>query len=217
MKKIMLFFIISFCFIDCFALSYGGCEYSVVSRMKSIVKNINISYDYSIIDNEPKFSVTINNITPDIYFFDTVTNKNYYYGDTNNGEITIYNYNNGGTYKFYSNNSSCYGLSLGNKYYKFPQYNIYYTDPLCADIPNYSLCQKWTSVNYSREEFEEMVIEYKTVYEDVEEVPDIEYEKTFIDKLVELYINYYYYFLGGIIITLTPIIIVSSRKNRFKL
>lgn len=217
MKKLILFLIISFSFINSFALTYGGCDYSTVSRMKSIVSNINISYDYSIINNEAYFNVTINNLTDDIYFYDTVTRRNYYYSDTNNGEITIYNYTNSGSYKFYSNNSSCLNVSLGNKYYKFPEYNYYYGDPLCSNIPNYSLCQKWGNVSYSRAEFEQMVNEYKNTKEEVEEEIVIEYEKTIIDKIVELYINYYYYFFGSIILILTPIIIVSNRKNRFKL
>ena len=30
------------------ALTYGGCEYSKISRLKSIVSNINLSYDEHI-------------------------------------------------------------------------------------------------------------------------------------------------------------------------
>ena len=36
---------------DIQALTYGGCEYSVVSRLKSLVSNVNVSYDYYIKDN----------------------------------------------------------------------------------------------------------------------------------------------------------------------
>ena len=216
MKKLILFLIISFSFINSFALTYGGCEYSTVSRMKSIVSNINISYDYKIVDNRAYFNVTLNNLTNDIYFYDTATRKKYYYKDTNNGEITLYNYIDSGSFKFYSNNVSCYNLSLGTKYYKFPSYNVYYSDPLCAEIPSYSLCQKWASVNYSRDEFEHLVMEYKNGKNTEEEVI-VEYEKTLIDKIVELYIKYYYYFLGAIILIFVPIIIVNDRKNRFKL
>lgn len=215
MKKLILFLIISFSFINSFALTYGGCDYSVVARMKSIVSNINISYDYKFINNEVYFDVTINNLTNDVYFYDTVTRKNYYYSNTNNGEITLYNYTDSGGYKFYSNNSACKDISLGVKYYNFPEYNYYYSDPLCLDAPNFSLCQKWINVNYSRNEFELMLMEYKNKNE-VEEIT-IEYEKTIIDKIVDIYIEYYYYFLGGIILILTPIIIVSNKKNRFKL
>ena len=216
MKKIILFLLIAFSFITCSALTYGGCDYSEVVRMKSIVSNINISYDYKIIDDEVYFDVTINNLTDDIYFFDTTNRKYYYYTDSNNGEMVIYNYTESGGYKFYSNNTSCYGISLGNKYYNFPEYNIYYNDPLCSDIPNYSLCQKWKHINISRDEFEEMIKEYKNVEIEDEEIT-MEYQKSPVDKMIEFYINYYYYFFGGIIVILTPIIIIKNKKNRFDL
>ena len=219
MKKIILMLILSFSFINSSALTYGGCEYSTVSRMKSIVSNINLSYDYEIINNEANFSVTLNNLTEDIYIYDDVTGKNYYYSDTNNGEITIYDYKSGsGSYKFYSNNSSCRGISLGTKYYNLPKYNKFFNSALCSDIPNYSLCQKWASIDYSQEEFEKLVSEYKTKSTDsIEKIENIEYEKTLGDIITEWYINYYYYLLGGIIVICSIIIFVSNRKNKFKL
>ena len=217
MKKVILFLIIGFVFINCSALNYGGCDYSVVSRMKSIVSNINMVYDYKIINNEVYFSVTLTNLTDDIYFYDSQKQRNYYYSDTNNGEITIYDYITSGSYKFYSNNASCKGINLGSKFYKFPEYNVFYTDSLCSDIPNYSLCQKWVNVNYSRSEFEYKVLEYKNSKQKIEDEIYIEYEKNIIDKIVEIYVKYYYYFLGSIIILLILIIIISDKKNKFKL
>ena len=220
MRKIILFLLVSFTFINTSALTYGGCEYSAVSRMKSIVKNINISYDYSIINNEVSFSVTLNNLTPDIYFYDNTTKKNYYYSDTNNGEITIYNYRNGvsGSYKFYSNNPSCLKVSLGTKYYNLPVYNRFYGSSMCADIQNYSLCQKWANIKYTNYEFEKLIEEYKSQKEQIEnEKPIVEYEKNIIDKIIDLYIKYYYYFFGVLIIVCSTIIFVYNKKNNFKL
>lgn len=220
MKKIILFLIVSFSFLPLSnALTYGGCDYSAVSRMKSIVTNINLSYDYKIIDNEAYFDVKLNNLTEDIYFYDTATEKKYYYSDTIDGEIAIINYKiNSGSYKFYSNLNECPGVFLGTKYYKFPDYNKYYADPLCDDIPNYSLCQKWGYVNYSREEFEQKVFEYKDSKPiNSEKEITVEYQKTFIDVIIGIYIKYYYYFLGGIILICGVVIIVNNKKNRFDL
>ena len=217
MKKI-LFLLICLFGSSVSVLSYGTCDYFEISRMKSLVTNINLSYDYKIIDNEVYFDVTLNNLTNDIYFYDTVTQKNYYYSDTINGEITITNYKtNSGSYKFYSNASGCYGNSLGTKYYEFPVYNKYYNDPLCQDIPNYSLCQKWGYVSYSYDEFEKMVNEYKTVIPDEEEKNVVEHKKTFLEKLVDIYIDYYYYFLGGLILLCSVVIVINNKKNSFKL
>lgn len=219
MKKIILMFFVSFLFLNVKALSYKGCDYSTVARMKSIVSNINLSYDYKIENNEAIFTVTINNLTDDIYFYDYVTKREYYYSDSNNGEVSISGYTNeSGSFKFYSNNSNCKNITLGTKYYKFPSYNRYYQDELCKDIPNYSLCQKWVKVNYSRSEFEELVSEYKKKPEEIIKPEEkIEYKKTIFDKIVELYIKYYNYILGGIIVICLPIIIIYNKKNKFDL
>ncbi len=219
MKKIILFLLISMFTFSASALTYGGCNYSDVSRMKSIVTNINLSYDYKIINNEAYFDVTLSNLTEDIYFYDTITQKNYYYSDTNNGEIIISNYKpTSGSYKFYSAKNACYGISLGTKYYNFPVYNKYYSDPLCKDIPNYSLCQKWGYVNYSQDEFEKMISDYKDSKPiESDNNINVEYKKTFIEKLIDVYINYYYYFLGFLILVCSIIIIVNNKKNQFKL
>lgn len=218
MKKIILFFLSIFLFINSSALTYGGCDYSTVSRMKSIVSNINISYDYKMVNNEVSFSVTLNNLTNDIYFYDTNTHKTYYYSNTNNGELTINNYSGySGNYKFYSNNNNCRGISLGTKYYSFPSYNKYYNHSFCLDVPNYSLCQKWANVNYSQEEFEKMILDYMNKEGEVEEEIIIEYEKTFLDEIVEFYVKYYYIILGILILVCTTIIIIYNKKNRFNL
>lgn len=218
MKKLILFIFVSFMFISSSALTYGGCDYTTVARMKSIVNNINISYDYTYVNNQVSFSVTLNNLTNDIYFKDTNGGKVYYYSDTNNGELTINNYSGySGSYKFYSNNSNCPGISLGTKYYSFPSYNKYYNHPLCADIPNYSLCQKWVNVSYSTDKFEQLILEYLNSEEEEEEQIIIEYEKTFLDEIIDFYVKYYYIILGVLILVCTSVIVVYNKKNRFNL
>lgn len=221
MKKKMLLLIITILFIkiDISALTYGGCDYSSISRLRSLISNVNISYDYKFVDNLVYFDVTLNNIPPNVYFIDSNTNIKYTYYNTQDGEITIYNYNGySGNYKFYSALDACYGISLGTKYYKFPKYNYYHNDPLCKDIPNYSLCKKWANVTYSHDEFEQLIIKYKEKTEDNSDIEDnVRYKKNPLDVLVDLYINYYYYYLGSIIIICLIIIIVKRRKERFKL
>ena len=219
MKKIVFLCILSFLIFDIQALNYGGCDYSTVSRMKSIIKNINISYDYDIIENEANFHITINNLTDDIYFEDSVSGKNYYYKDTIDGEITFYNYKvNSGNFSFYSNKKECYGLSLGKKYYSLPSYNKFFSHALCSDIHDYKLCKKWGYFNYSEDEFIKLVSEYKekNVIEEHQK-EEFVYQKTLFDKIAEFYINNYYYLLGGVIIICVTLIFINNRKNRFKL
>lgn len=202
------------------ALTYGGCEYSEISRLKSLVTNINISYDYNIRDNKAYFNITLNNIVPGMYFEDSQTGNIYNYNNTTDGEITLYNYTNtSGHFKFYSESGSCKGIKLGNKYYNLPIYNKYYTDPLCIQNSNYSLCQKWADVTYSYDEFEELINKYNSKSEINEDENQIQavYEKTFLDMLVKFYTQYYYFILIGIIVVCVTIMIISKRKNRFNL
>jgi len=101
------------------AITYGGCDSSTISRLKSLVTNINVTYNYHISDNRVYFDVTLTNITPGMYFWDEITNQTYTYNDTVDGEITLYNYDNqSGSYKFYSQVNGCEGVVLGTKYYK---------------------------------------------------------------------------------------------------
>lgn len=219
MKKILFLILLNVIFMTPKALTYGNCSASDVSRMRKIVSNINISYDYVMFEGEPVFSVTINNLTNDIYFYDMSTKQKYYYWQTNAGEITIYNYKiSSGTYRFYSNDSRCPNINLGSKYYSFPDYNKYYSDPLCQDASDLNLCQKWVDVNYTRMEFESAVEEYKqSKIQQEEEQLQEDKEKSFSDYFIELYIKYYYYFYGALIVVCLTIMIITDRKNRFKL
>lgn len=219
MRKILFLIITIFIFsIDVKALGYGGCDYSIVSRMKSLVNNVNISYDYNVTNDQAYFNVTLNNITPEMYFVDSLTKKTYTYSDTQNGEITIYNYSGtSSNYKFYSALRECTGIKLGTKYYSFPIYNAYYNSDLCSDIPDFSLCQRWVNKDYSYSQFQKLVNDYKDSLVVDEEEDIVEYKKTFIDIIVEWYVNYYYYLLPLIIIVCGTVIFVNRRKNRFKL
>ena len=196
-KKFFIFLLILLP-INVLGLKYGGCDYSVVSRMQSIVTNINVSYDYHITNDVVYFDVTLNNLTPDVYFYDTISKKEYYYKDTNNGEIIIRNYTNygsSGVYKFYSNINDCYKISVGTRYYKIPNYNPYYND-----------------------EFKSKIEKYKTKEKPEEnKIDEVKYEKGIIDYIVSFYIKYYYIILIFIIIVFSAIILIKRKKDKFKL
>lgn len=221
MKKKILLILVSFLFIGAVsALSYGGCGYSVVSRLKSVVSNVNITYDYHIENNIVYFDINITNITPDIYFYDPITDKNYYYSDTNNGEINIYNYKktrDTSFYRFLSANPQCYGLKLGTKYYKLPSYNVYYNSELCSGIEDQSICKKWVNINYTYDEFKKKVEQSKVKEESEDSNVDVLYKKGILDYIVSFYIEYYYIILIGIIIIFGLIIIINRKKDKFKL
>ena len=200
------------------SLTYGGCEYSQISRLKSYISNINISYDYYMVNNVPYFNVTINNMVPGIYFVDSVTDKKYEYSNSNNGEIIIRDYRNSkGSYKFYSALPNCYGIKLTNKYYSFPNYNKYYESEICKLNKNHSLCQKWVKITYSYDELETKINKYNEKKEETEmqEEPIVIYEKTMLDSFVEFYVKYYYIILLAIIIGCVAAMVINRRKNKF--
>lgn len=215
-KKIMLSIILFAFATNVNAISYKGCESSEISKQKSFVSNVNISYDYYMSDGYPIFSVTLNNITQDMYFVDLNTRIEYHFESTNNGEITISGYRSGdsGRYKFYSEN--CGNITLGFKYYKFPDYNYYYSDPLCEGM-NLNICNKWGKVNYSRSEFEEIINKYKNSDTAIDDGKGTSYEKSIIDVIVEFYIKYYFYILMSIIVFSLIIIYVKRRRDSFNL
>lgn len=216
MKKILFIFLMFLTLTNIKALNYRGCDSSEIARMKAFINNINISYDY-VMNDSPVFIITLNNIQSDIYFTDSLTNNEYRYQDTNNGEISIGGYSSGitGKFKFYSANSECYGINLGSKYYKTPGYNPYYNDQLCNGL-NIQLCEKWININYSRDEFESLIYEYKN-RDSKKEEESIEYNESIMEKIINFYVKYYIYILLFIIITSVTIIIIKRKKDRFDL
>lgn len=204
--------------ISCLCLTYDGCDSSTISRNKSLISNINVYYDYYMDGSNPKFSVTLTNIPNNVHFRDTLTDKIYYSSDADQGEITITDYiGNSGSYKFYYHDNKCDNIYVGVKYYNFPSYNKYYSDELCKGYEYLNLCKKWAKINYNYDEFKKKINEYKNSTSDIKDDIIVEYEKSFFDKLIDIYAKYYYYFLLGIIFFCTIIFIVYKRKNKFDL
>ncbi len=197
------------------ALSYGGCDYSEIAKLKSYVSNVNLSYDYRIIDNKAYFDITVSNMVPQLYFVDSVTKQNYM--GFEGTDITVRDVTNtSGRLTFYSALENCMGIKIGSKYYNLPTYNFYYLDPLCEENRDFALCKKWAEVNYSYDDFEKLINEYNSSTDEV--IPDdeilVEYETTIVDKIVSFYTKYYYIILIGIIVVCVTIMIISKRKNR---
>lgn len=224
MKKNILFILFIVLFMgfkfEVKSLSYGGCEYSQISRLKSIVSNINITHDYYIQNNQAYFNITLSNLVPEIYFIDSKNKVKYTYANSQNGQITIYNQTDTQvSYKFYSNLNMCPGVKLSTKYYNLPIYNLYYNSDLCKGIENYNLCKKWTKNNYSYDEFKEVVDKYKQQKEKVtiEDEIKVTYEKTLLNYFIDFYVKYYYLLLIGIIVICFIIMYINRKKNKFDL
>lgn len=216
-KKIIIILFIMFIFkTNALALKYGGCEYSDVSRMKRLVNNINVTYNYRIVNNIAYFDVTLTNITDEMYIVDNITYNVYYNNGT--GEITIPNFTSKSvTFSIYSNRSDCRSLFLGSKYAQFPIYNKYHTSDMCKNISDFSYCKKWVPKAYTEAEIKKAIDDYynKPVPED-EPIKYIE-KKTLLDKLIEIYVKYYIIILASIILVCLALIEIIRKKKRFKL
>ena len=214
-KKIIFTVIILLSFIKVSALSYAGCDFSDVSRMKQIVSNINVSYNYRIVNDEAYFDVIVSNLTNEIYVTDNYYKNNFY---SSNGELVIPNVKSNSIYlKFNSNRQECKGLLLGNRYEQFPIFNKYYDDEVCLNVP-ISYCNRWVNKEYTLEEIKDAIDKYNNSIVDQPEKPtEVIYKKNILDKIIEFYTKYYYFVLAGIIILCTAIILINKKKNQFKI
>ena len=219
MKKKIFFilFMLLFYKTNIHALTYGGCDFSDVARMKQVVTNVSITYDYKIVNNKAYFDVTISNLTNDIYIKDNYANKEYY--KFTNGELVIHNVSDGSiSLKFNSNKKECKGLLLGTKYEQFPIYNKYYNNDVCKDMEGFSQCEKWVSKAYTLDEIKAAIKKYNDSLKENPEEPTKEiYKKTFFDKLIDFYVKYYLVFLISIIGVCMIIILVHRKRSQFKI
>lgn len=218
MKKLLLFIIMLVLPITVFARAKTGCDYSIVSKLKKYASNVNIIYDYKIVDNEAVFSVTFNNIVSDIYIQDELTGANYYFENTNNGELVINDIKNTKKlkYKILSRNSNCNGEVLLTHYITLPVYNKYSTDPLCKGLENYKLCYTFLDTDITYEEFKKRIEEYKKEKPaEKEEEKKVVNKKNDWDKFLDFMVKYGIYIVAVIAILITVLSIRRSRKDQF--
>ena len=215
-KIILVLFILLFCKTKAYALSYGGCDVNDVARMKQLVNNVNISYNYRIVNNEALFDVTLSNVTWDMYVHNSYTNRVYYTNPS--GEIIIYGIKDKkDSFRFYSNRNECRGILLGTKYLTFPIYNKFFTNDICKDMIGFSYCNKWVPKEYTYSEVESAIKKYKESIDDDSKPTKEIHNKTFWESLLDFYVNYYIIVLLAIIVTGIIIIYTYNKKSQFKI
>lgn len=167
---------------------YFECKPSELTKLQKLATNIVSSYDYNetFLPNSKygsvNFTVKLSNLNDKLYIVDTQTKKRYNYMGN---ELVIPNMQDGKSLKFevYANGYGCYDNYLLTIYVNLPSYNKYYVDDVCKDYQGYKLCNKWTKVDMSYEEFKKGVLEYAPKKEvEVEK----EKPKTFEDIFAEI-------------------------------
>ena len=177
------------------------CDYNDFSRIKSLANNVSLSYDYIETNEGIMFSITISNMSKEIYIIDRYFGNTYHYNDGN--DIVINEFSAGYSIKFdiYTTNSDCANTFLSSQYINLPSYNYYYKDPLCSGLESHGLCQKWARLELDYEGFKIKINDYKRSLEK-EPDPPVLVEKTdgIIDHILSFLASNYYYILPGIII-----------------
>lgn len=221
MKKILFVIIILFLMPSfVFAKSKTSCNYTLVSNLKKLVSNVNMTYSYRISDGSVYYDITFTNIQPDLYFYDKIYDRYYSYDDTNNGVITLSEYYPGNvSFTFYSRHSECNDEKLSVKSVSLPYYNRYYDDDLCDGIEDYNLCQRWINYNGTYTYFKEQVQNYRYSLISKNDNNDIVIKKSFLTKLIEYFTSYYYIILPLSIMIFVGVLylikFIKNRLNRF--
>ncbi len=187
MKKILLLVLL---LIPYSKVNASFCSYKELAELREIASNITYRYDYIESDDNIVFNISLANLTPDTYILDSETNQTYYFSKS---EIVISGYQDDTSvgFKVYSDNSDCEGQLLSTIWVNLPTYNEYYKDPLCETIPNYSLCNRWSTHTLRYDEFVQNIKDYLEP-DDVIVIPEVEEEDSIWDLALELLLNYYY-------------------------
>ena len=220
MKKIILL-IIMFIPSMVLARSKTSCDYTLLSNLKNLASNVDITYTYRIDNDIAFFDVSITNLNSDIYIVDNIKNKTYYYEDTNNDMVTINDYLSGNvSYTIYSNNNECLNEKLTVKYVNLPYYNKYYKYVECTDLNEFKLCQKWVKYTGNYSDFVSQVNQYRQNLK-MDIGNEVKHDESFFTKLIHFYLNYYYLVLPMLILLIVGILYliryIKNRLNRFKI
>lgn len=215
MKRIFVFLLI---FLIPTTSVKGYCFYNETARYKGLASNISASYEYVEKDGKLTFSITLNNLSEELYIIDAVTQKRY---DYKSNEITIDNYEPGQTVKYevYATNKFCSKDLLYTIRINLPGYNPYYSDPICEGLTDYIYCKKWHKHDLKYESFVKKVQDYKQslIQEEIKEEPTVPNTNVVLQAILDVLLKYYQVILISIItICSVTIYIVNKKSNIYR-
>lgn len=197
----------------------ADCEYKDKVRLQSLASNLSFTYEYKELDDGDRvsFDVTITNLHPELYIYDSLKNKNYYYNVDK--QVTINGYEDGLVLEFpiYANSGECKGVWLITNYVNLPPYNPFYKDSVCDGVNDFKPCNKWYRFPLSYEKFVEQVTEHKENKKPIEEPTPIEDKDEVIEKVITFLSKYSFYLFGSMIVVGGSLIFYLNRKDDFDL
>lgn len=196
-----------------------SCSTTLASRYQRIASNVNITTSYQENNGGVSFQVIITNLTPDIVIYDISHDRYFHYGDNgeNPSEVIVDGFEADKSYRFVAyatNQDNCDYGELYTYYANTPAYNQYYNDPVCQDVREYKLCQKWLKTSLSHDEFVKQVNEYKESLKK-NEVTTVNPTKTPGFNLAQFLIDYYYVLLIIIILFIIGMIYWNEKHDTF--
>lgn len=219
-KKVILFLILCFPFI---VNARETCDYEVQTRLQRIASNIATNYKYNEEFKEGEqfstvtFDVTLSNTHKDIFIVDEQTDQVYF--NNSISEITIARQKPGKYLKYsvYGNVNGCYEKKLTTLYVTLPSFNKYYSDPLCRNVPEYALCNKWVKADYTYSDFQKKVNKYLESLSKQGSIVIGENEISLLEKILDFLARYSFIIFGTLIIICSILIIYLVRKDDFDL
>ena len=189
------------------------CSNEKQVRLQTIARNITNNYTYIEQDGSITFQITLSNIQEGFIVRDVKNDVTYPYCGS---ELTIYNLKANTSYRFdiYTDDLDCDMVTLYSHYISTPPYNPYYQDEVCIGMEQYPLCQKWTQMKLSYDEFKQSVEQLKQSEEQEPTEPNKEENiKGIYDYILEFYLNYYYIVLPVFIVGGILTIYYYNKKN----
>ena len=135
------------------------CDSKEFTRLKELAEKVEFDYDYKMVDDQARFSITAVNLNSDLkvliiedYFLD----KYKQFKDNSSHTATIDNFLPGErvvvTIKGFVPNR-CSGKTVLTKTIKLPYYNYYYNEEKCKGHEDFKYCKLLISNNISQSSF----------------------------------------------------------------
>lgn len=218
-SKILFFACMMLFFVIPFQAKAASCSNQEALRYQKIASNVNVTTTYTETNGTVSFQVIITNLTPQIIIYDISHNRYYHYGDNgeNPSEVIVDGFEADKSYRFIAyatNQDGCEYGKLYTYYANTPAYNQFYNDPVCQDVKEYKLCQKWLKTNLSHDEFVKQVNEYKESLK-TEETTRVQKVNSPGFNLAQFLIDHYYILLIIIILFVLGMIYWNEKHDTF--
>lgn len=217
MDKKLLILIISLLFIPCTVLA-EECTSDQINRYKKLANEIQTTFDYVEDSEGVKFNINFYNVYKELYLVDYKTFDSLAIYKNTNSPIIAQGYAPGKTYSLsvLNDGSTCEQTIITRISVTTPNYNKYYSDPLCEGIETYSYCQKWSNIgNVSYDEFKKNVSNYKKQKEPTKTDDNNKPEDNTVNRVRSFVANNYIYITLGVVLIALIIVIIYKRKKKY--